>query len=188
MINQINTKIFTVINHFAGSSIVLDKFVIIMAQYMPFLFIGFLIYLWFRKNDSKDIALYSVYSAVLGLSLNFIITLIYFHPRPFMQHIGKLLIKHGPDSSFPSDHTTLMLSIAFILLYFRKTRNSGIILLILGLIGGLSRVYCGVHYPFDILGSTVVGLVTATIIFLLKRPLQKVNEVIVGLYYRLLKI
>ncbi len=187
MPNQLNIKIFNAINRFAGKTVFLDKFGIIMAKYSPIVFIFALLYYWFKDKEYKNISLYSGYSAVLGISLNFLITLFYFHPRPFMEHIGVLLINHKPETSFPSDHTTFMLSIGFMFLYFKKTRNLGIVLSVLGLAGGTARIYSGLHYPFDILGSVLVAIISSYIIFLSRKKLQKLNILIIDLYYKVSK-
>ena len=182
MFNNLNTNIFNSINYFAGKDPLLDKFAVPSAQYMPFIFIILLAYLWFFRKEYRKFILYSGYSVVAGLLANFLITLFYFHNRPFMDNLGTLLIKHTSDSSFPSDHTTFMLSIAFTLLCFNKTRKLGIILSILGIIGGISRIYCGVHYPFDILGSVIVAAVASFVIFSLKKRFQKINSMLIAFY------
>jgi undecaprenyl-diphosphatase len=187
MIKQINTITFNVINHFAGRNIVIDKLGILIAEYLPIVFVLFLIYLWFNRNKKKELALYSGYSVILGISLNFLITLFYFHPRPFMDKIGILLINHAPETSFPSDHTTFMLSIAFTLFYFKNTRKLGIIFSILGILGGISRIFCGLHYPFDIIGSILVAIISSFSTFVFKEKLQKFNNLIINLYYKVLK-
>jgi len=104
-----------------------------------------------------------------------------------MDKIGVLLIKHAPETSFPSDHTTFMFSIAFILLYFKKTRIMGIILVAIATIGGTARVFAGVHYPFDIIGSILVAMISSYIIFTSKEKLQRFNNLIINLYYKVLK-
>ncbi len=185
MFEQLNRNIFTAINHFAGNSRILDILGIAAAKYLPFLFIIVLIYLWFKEDENKPITLYAIYSAVVGLILNYIVTRIYFHPRPFMIPIGTLLVSHANETSFPSDHTTLMLSMAFLLFYFRKTRGTGVILFFLGLAGGISRIFCGLHFPFDILGSLGVGIISAGIIYLLKGSLQKFNTIIITFYNKI---
>ncbi len=188
MFNQLNINIFNMINNFAGKTLFLDKVGIIMAEYLPIIFIFALLYYWFKNNDYKNISLYSGYSAILGVLLNFLITLFYFHPRPFMDNIGILLISHKPETSFPSDHTTFMLSIGFMFLYFKKTRKLGIVLSVLGLAGGIARIYSGVHYPFDILGSFLVAIISSYIVFLFGKKLRKFNTFIIDLYCRVLKL
>ena len=185
MTNQANIAIFKAINYLAGKNIFVDKTGIFIAKYLPIVFILFLIYLWFNKNE--EFALYSGYSAILGILLNFLITLFYFHPRPFMDKIGTLLINHSPETSFPSDHTTFMLSISFIFLYFKKTRKAGVILSILGILGGISRIFCGLHYPLDIVGSILVAIISSYIIFTFKRQIHKFNKQIINLYHKIFK-
>lgn len=188
MFNQLNVGIFNFINQLAGRNIILDNIGIMLAKYLPFVFILILLYLWFKDIEYKKIVLYSTYSAILGILLNFLITLFYFHPRPFMEHIGTLLINHIPDSSFPSDHTTFMLSIAFMFLYFKKTRNLGIVLSLLGILGGIARIFSGIHFPFDIFGSFIVAVIVSYAIFLSRTELHKINKLILNTYFKVLRI
>ncbi|MDP6923368.1 MAG: undecaprenyl-diphosphatase [Candidatus Scalindua sp.] len=187
MIDQINIKIFTDINRFAGESALLDKIAIDIAEYSPYVFIAVLFYLWFSSmKDGKYYALTAGYSAILGILINRSITLFYFHPRPFMQEIGTQLVYHVPESSFPSDHTTFMLSIAAMLLYFRSTVTIGCLLFFFGLLSGGSRVFCGVHFPVDIIGSVLVSLIVASTVWGLRKRLRVLNDLIINVYYRIL--
>jgi undecaprenyl-diphosphatase len=74
-----------------------------------------------------------------------------------MENLGTTLLAHKPENSFPSDHTTFTLSIALMLITFKSTRILGIILSFLALWCGIARVYSGVHWPFDIVGSIVTA-------------------------------
>jgi len=186
MLERFNIQIFKTINSLSGACFVFDKIAIITAKYLFVVFIIYLLYLWFKNVKYKNISLYSLYSAVLGLTINFLITKLYYHPRPFAENIGNLLVKHAPDSSFPSDHTTLMLSIAIALLYFKKTRKAGILLSLIGLVGGIARVYCGIHFPLDIIGSIIVASISSFIVFSFKNQLSKINEQAIILYNKIL--
>lgn len=184
---QFNFNLYHMINSFAGVNPILDKAAIIFASYMPIVFVIWLLYLWFWGGEEKrNIALFVVYAASLGLIINFIITKLYFHPRPFMLHMGKLLIPHSPETSFPSDHATFMLSIAFVAMCFRATRFAGIVLFILGIIGGTARIFCGLHFPLDVIGSLAVGLLSSLIICCLRKPLKHLNGVLIRLYKNIL--
>ena len=59
--------------------------------------------------------------------------------------------------------------------------------LLLAFLGGIARVYVGVHYPFDVMGGIFVGFVGAFVVFLLKDRLEFVNEIIFKIEKRLLK-
>ena len=186
MIENINMALFHLINQYAGVNPIVDTIAILAAKYMPIVFVIPLIYLWVKKGDkNKDIALYSIYAAIIGLFINYIIGIFYYHPRPFTLHMGTLLFPYSADSSFPSDHTTLMLSIALIMIYFKETRKLGIILAILGLIGGFARVFSGVHFPFDILGSVVVAIIISLAIYHLKDKLTFLNRRIKAIYFKI---
>ncbi len=188
LIEQLNMALFHMINQYAGVNPFIDTIAILSAEYMPIIFVIALIYLWFKKgNKNKDIALYSIYAGILGLVINYIIGLLYFHPRPFMLHAGTLLFPYSTDSSFPSDHTTLMLSIALTMIYFRETRKIGVILAILGLIGGFSRVFAGVHFPFDIIGSIVVSIIVSLAIYYFRDNLAFLNRAIKGVYFKIVR-
>lgn len=163
----------------------MDTVGIMIAEYLPFLFIAVLLYLWFSSAvEGKHSALFAGYSAVGGVLINRLITLFYFHPRPFMDNIGTTLINHEPDSSFPSDHTTFMFSIASMLIFIRSTRITGCILFFLGLLGGTSRVFCGVHFPLDLFGSLLVSLVTTTMFWNFREKLTTITECIVYVYLK----
>jgi len=95
--------------------------------------------------DRQEV-LFAGYAALLGLGINLIITLFYFHPRPFMIPTGVLLIAHLPETSFPSDHATLMFAISLIFLTFRELRGTGAILFVLSFVSGLARGYAGLHF------------------------------------------
>ncbi len=180
-----NIELFKTLNSLAGKSFLLDTMSVVMAEYLPYIFILGLLFLWFKKDKIyKNIVLYSIYSVVLGLALNFLIALVYFHPRPFVLKLGKTLIEHAPDASFPSDHTTFMLAIAFTLLYFKQTKNIGIVFILLGLLGGVARIFCGIHFPADIIGSLFVAIISSCVVFLLKNKLEKINNLILNLYYK----
>lgn len=183
MLEPLNYRLFDYINHFAGMSPVVDTVGIILASYMPLVFVLWVAYLWFfGRKERRNIALFLVYAAVLGLLVNYAITKVYFHPRPFMLHMGRLLIPHSPETSFPSDHATFMLSIAITALCFRKTRTAGVALFLLGLVGGMARVFCGLHFPLDIAGSFVVSLVSSLFLCRLDRQLNHINEALVKTY------
>ena len=171
----LNVKAFQYINRFAGGNPYLDGLGKLMASYMPVVFVLWLLFLWFRRGKQyREIVLYGVVAAALGLLLNLVITKVYYHPRPFMVLAGHYLIPHAPETSFPSDHTTFMLSVAIILLYSRETRLSGLILFILGLLGGLARVFCGLHFPLDIVGSLGVAIVVTGLLYLLRHTLDRI--------------
>jgi undecaprenyl-diphosphatase len=180
-----NETLFLYINSFAGNNHILDLFFIISAKDMPYVFIGIEVWLYFvAKRKTKAICAF--YSVLIGLFINQIIGIFYFHNRPFMDNLGVQLIHHQAENSFPSDHTTFLFAIAFSYLFF-KLKNLAIISLILAFLGGIARVYVGVHYSFDIMGGIFVGFVASFVVFLLKDRLEFANEIIFKIENKILK-
>ncbi len=186
MIEQLNLALFHIINQYAGLNPVIDTLAIFAAEYMPVVVILALAVLWITKgNRTRDVILFGIYAAIIGLIINYIIGLVYFHPRPFMIGLGTQLFQYPAETSFPSDHTTFMVSIALMLLYFKETRVYGVIVLILGLTGGFARVFSGVHFPLDILGSIVVSIISTLIIFQIKDIFKPLNMLIKEIYLKI---
>ena len=93
----------------------------------------------------------------------------WYHARPFVDHPAQtvLLVKHGADNSFPSDHASVAFAIAFAVLAFH--RRLGLLLLAGAAAVGLDRIFVGVHYPIDVATSVLVGLAAALLVTTLGR-------------------
>lgn len=76
-----------------------------------------------------------------------------------------LLVDCTKAFSFPSSHATNIFS-GMILFSFVYRKLSVPLLLIAALVA-YSRVYVGVHYPFDVLAGTILGILCALIIIVL---------------------
>ncbi|AKB18529.1 MULTISPECIES: undecaprenyl-diphosphatase [unclassified Methanosarcina] len=179
MITDPNLTLFHIINDIAGKNFAFDTTMIFAAQYLICIFAAYLAYTWLAKNEYRQEALFAGYAALLGLGINFIITLFYFHPRPFMIPTGTLLIAHVAESSFPSDHATIMFSVSLMLLTSRDLRCNGTILFILAFLSGLARVYAGLHFPMDMAGSLLVASFSVGILLVLKKYLIPVNRILI---------
>jgi undecaprenyl-diphosphatase len=134
----------------------------------------------------RNVALYAFYAALLGIAINLMITRFYYHPRPSMLNLGHPLLTHSPEASFPSDHVTLTLTIALSLL-FSGERIIGAVFLVYGLATGFARVYCGVHFPFDIAGSIMVSVAASWVIHTLRHQLGGLNRFINNIYDTILQ-
>ena len=109
-------------------------------------------------------------AAVLALLANAVLGKLWFHDRPFVDHPKQtvLLVHHGADNSFPSDHASVAFAIAFAVLAFH--RRLGLLLVALAVLIGLDRIFVGVHYPVDVGASVLVGLASALLVTTVGRP------------------
>jgi len=84
--------------------------------------------------------------------------------RPFVAHPhSELLISHGRDPGFPSDHATGAFAMAMALWLYDRT--IGAICFVLAAIVAFSRVYVGVHYPGDVVGGALIGIGVALVFY-----------------------
>lgn len=121
---------------------------------------------WLRGNElTRKILLEATAAGLVGLLINQVIGLIWQHPRPFMIGLGHTLIPHAADSSFPSDHLTLLWAVAFSFLLHRSTHTVGLVFAFLGLPVAWARIYLGIHFPLDMLGAAVVAVFSAWLAF-----------------------
>lgn len=81
-------------------------------------------------------------------------------PRPYELHQWITLIVPPPeDPSFPSGHTLASVGAAVSLFIYHK-RLGAAALVYAGLMG-FSRMYLYVHYPTDVLGGLILGIICA---------------------------
>ena len=92
--------------------------------------------------------------------------------RPSMRYAEpKTLVTPPHDASFPSGHAATSFAAATILSFARPRWAP--VFYVLALAVGFSRVYVGVHYPLDIVGGAVLGVVVATALRLLATARQR---------------
>ncbi len=150
--------IFQKINSAAGSMRWCDQVMVFLAEYLMYiLLVAGLIYLFFAYQ--KQLKALIVAAAAIILSRGFITEIIrffYYRPRPFLTHPVNQLLTHDISGSFPSGHMTFIFPL--IALVYLKNKKLGVVFMVLGVLMGLARIYCGVHYPSDIFAGIIIGV------------------------------
>lgn len=173
---------------------VLSTLVPILADLPIFFLPIFLTGMWLKHSfpqnrDIKDSLLFLFYSALVAIFISLVIQKLVHLERPeqALQSASNLLLSHIPDASFPSDHASV--SVAFLtglfLAGFRKVFWAFLPWVILM---NLSRVMAGVHWPFDILAGTAVGIISAFISFRILRDIKVVKSINIFIIQTLEKI
>ncbi|WP_242220897.1 undecaprenyl-diphosphatase [Bacillus cereus group sp. BfR-BA-01380] len=185
-----NYEIFQWINDLAGRSSFLDRGMIFITNSVPYVVIAFMLFLWFTANKEKRAekqytAMYIVFSCLLGLSINAILHLVYYHPRPFVAHHVHQLIPHPADSSFVSDHSVLVFSITCTLLLRNDSWKYPV--LVWAIIVGISRVFVGVHYPADVIGGALISYGASLLVMKFSKKLEPLVQVVFYMYKKLTK-
>lgn len=155
--------LFQLINGWAGRWPLLDGVMrLLVNDYgLPTAMSLGLVALWFegRERTGRERNQRAVLLAVLSLlAANVLLKLcnfIYFRPRPFYSHPVNLLFYHPTDSSLPSNAVTVGFSLAVSV--WLGNRRAGLGFILAALLFGLARVFCGVHYPGDVLAGALLG-------------------------------
>jgi undecaprenyl-diphosphatase len=92
--------------------------------------------------------------------------------RPFVEFIQiSPLVEGSPKYSFPSTHATNIFAVMTLLsYYYRKFLPLN---LLIAFIVSFSRIYVGVHYPSDVVGGAILGVICAFLVIGIERLISK---------------
>ena len=125
----------------------------------------------FKKDRYLEIAKLCLYSLLLAGIIAACLKLAFQSPRPslVLSNVHQLTIPSEPNS-FPSGHTASTLSVITVLVW--KLRENKLLVCLLAVFAFLisfSRIYVGVHFPFDVLVGGVVGILSGAVVLKLKK-------------------
>jgi|TARA_Y100001960_G_C14753165_1_gene869684 undecaprenyl-diphosphatase len=166
---ELDQKLFIWINSFAGKSSIVDNLASILCSdhFFPVLLSLLLLGLWFGSNNLKNRVIYQkcVFISFIGLAianLNVaLVNFIFFRDRPFNNHEVTLLFYEPTDSSFPSNAIAATTALACGIWIANKRLGSisfGAVLIF-----GFIRIFSGIHYPIDILGGLLIGILSTVV-------------------------
>lgn len=147
-------------NQWAGSGYWTDYLAYALAEWGPAFHLLLVVSRWLVPGThpvrSRHAVILSVTAALLAVGCNQLLTLIIQRPRPYaVLDVTFNLLGGFPSASFPSDHASAAFAIAWTQCW--RSRFWGWLFWPLSLAIGWARVYAGVHYPSDILGSFVLA-------------------------------
>jgi len=107
-------------------------------------------------------------AAALALVANQVIHTIWDRPWPYETHTIRHPWSSSTDASFPSDHASASLAIAFAVLAFDPL--AGALFLVAAVLIAVGRVLIGAHYPGDVGASLLVAAGSAVVVVRFGRP------------------
>lgn len=143
------------------------------------LLVGF-VYWSYDKKLGKALGM----TTIMALAWNTMIKNIVLRRRPYFDHENiKILRVVEPEAdiydiaaqgySFPSGHSTNAASVFGCLAVSLRKSWISILAILIPLLTGISRVVVGAHYPTDVLGGWLLGIISVMIVRLLQDRIKK---------------
>lgn len=164
-------QIFSFLNDFAGKFFTADAIFIFLAEAVIVLMVMLLAAFILaekagaKKKSSRNVTIIEALVSAFAAKLIFVslIRMWFFRPRPFLQGTVTQLIAHNPlEGAFPSGHAAFMFALASSI--FFRNKKWGAFFLALAVLSSVSRIIVGVHFPLDIIGGALVGLLSSLIV------------------------
>ncbi|PFS59494.1 undecaprenyl-diphosphatase [Bacillus cereus] len=184
--SQFNIDIFRAINDLGKQYSSLNSTMVFLAEYMVYILALIILAYWFTgSRKSRMMVMQAMVAFVIAEVIGKIAGEFHLNYQPFavLPDVNKL-VDHTVDNSFPSDHTILFFSICFSFWLVRK--KTGWLWLILAFSVAISRIWVGVHYPFDVAIGALIGYVSAFFSYWLVQKFSFLNQLLT-LYERVEK-
>ncbi len=130
---------------------------------------------WFSIKKQYRKSLLIGLTGIIATITSFLLKQFFAQPRPslfFQEKNFSLTPVHGIDlhtglTSFPSGHTTAAFALFSLLAFFSQSKKYGTLFFIIATLVGISRIYLGQHFLKDIYAGSLLGTLSAAIIYLL---------------------
>lgn len=182
MVYDFNRYLFDLVFGLHGRNFLIDDLGVLLAKYLSYALVaGAFLFLFRRETQRQRIFFLSEAALALIVSrglLTEIIRFFYPNPRPFEAlHFTPFIAESG--GSFPSGHAAFFFALAMVLWCWN--RRWGTWYAAAAALNGLARIFVGVHWPLDVLGGAVVGVVSGLFVYVIlspyRRKLKKENAV-----------
>jgi len=138
----------------------MNSLIVFLAEYLVYFSLLAVPYLWLRREKHDLIRI--LVTVVVTFAVTEILKTYFATPRPFVAEGFTPLVSISPRDfygSFPSEHVAYLSALGSAIFFTEKI--PGVLIFLLAVLVGIGRVLVGVHYPVDILGGLILGVVVA---------------------------
>lgn len=169
-----NESVFRAIWSATGNSFLLDSLAVIVSRYLGYAAIIGAILLLISNPDwrMKVLNLCKLFLALVLIRgvLTSLIKFFYESKRPAeVLNIDPLVKAIG--NSFPAENMVTLF--IFVTLSFAISKRWGLVFLGISLLSGLAQIFSGIHWPQDVVGGALMGIVGVLIINLISRKYER---------------
>ncbi|MCX9013089.1 MAG: phosphatase PAP2 family protein [Candidatus Methanoperedens sp.] len=162
---SIDQSVFLDINHSIANS-VFDTVFPALREFTYVFWLLLIVYLWMK--DERELALLTGAGILAGAMFTYPLKFIIDRTRPYnIIESTRLLTPSEPDPSFPSAHAEMSFLAATIVSRFHPEYSK--YLYSFSFIVGLSRIYVGVHFPIDVVGGVLVGVMIGKLVLVVQK-------------------
>lgn len=172
-IQKLDLGIFLYFVSFAGKNPEVDYLIVYFGRFIPYFFLVFLLGMavagFFPKYRGSGGAwvkalLAAGFSALIAqYGIVVLVRLLFDRMRPFEVLQFTSIIKHDAGGSFPSGHAAVAFAMVAVL-WFRGYKKLSVVFFVFSVIMGVARITGGVHWPSDIIGGFISGVIAAWVV------------------------
>lgn len=165
-------------SHWHGSNVIntLFKCITFLGEAGIFWIVLGIVLLCFKKTRTSGLVM--LVSLAVGYLINDIVLKnIIARPRPFAENseikdfLASINMKLPSGYSMPSGHSYVAFNAAMMLTLFHKQK--GAFSFILAFLIAFSRIFLCVHYPTDVLVGSILGIMTAFIVYICFKGIKR---------------
>ncbi|HUT96274.1 MAG TPA: phosphatase PAP2 family protein [Candidatus Paceibacterota bacterium] len=161
--------LFEKINGLVYASKALDYIGMFFADYFQYI-IGAIIIILLLWKKNRIMILSAAISVFLSrLVIAEIVKIIIQRARPYvvLETANKIIFENADFKSMPSGHAAIFFALAMAIYFYNK--KLGVFFFVSAILISLARIFCGVHWPSDILVGVIIGIVSGIIVDLIIR-------------------